>query len=203
MIFRCPGLVVDLRKPEIFDIDVLASWLALPEFIDRVGGRRLASVDEYRAKAEQFLQENADESHPNKYLIAVDNQDGRPIGLVMLCRLDWRNRHAECAYIVGDRNARSTLASGDLNVTLYNYLFNHLGLNKVYGYVFASNNSSLRINGLGGQLEGTLRKHRKAGEVREDVHVFSLTRREFSEFVARHSSTLLRKHIAKGLIACS
>ena len=202
MIFRCPGLVVDLRKPELTDLEVLAAWLALPEFIERVGGRRLRSADEYRAKAEQFLQENADESHPNKTLIAVDNQDGRPIGLVMLCRLDWRNRHAECAYIVGDRNARSTLASGDLNVTLYNYLFNHLGLNKVYGYVFASNSPSLRINSFGGQLEGTLRRHRKAGAAREDVYVFSLTRHEFSTFIARHSTTLLRKHIAKGLIEC-
>ncbi len=202
MMFRCPGLILELRKPEIADLDVLAGWIASQQFIDLVGGQRLPTPAAYRARAEEMLQENADDACPNKYLMSVDKRHGTPIGLAMICKIDWKNRHAECAYIIGNLDYRGTLASGDFNVTIYNYLFNHLHLNKVYGFVYAANEASLRINSFGGRMDGTLRQHRRADGGRQDMHVFSITRSEFAGFVERNARSVLRKHLAQGLIAC-
>lgn len=202
MIFHFPGLVLDLRKPEISDIDILADWLASPDFIRHVDGPDLEDALAYRARVEEMLQENADESCSNKYLMAVHKSQGTPIGLAMICKIDWKNRHAEYAYVIGNQRYRGSLAAGDMNVTVYNYLFRELNLNKVYGYVFEDNIASLRINEFGGRLDGTLRKHLRRDGVRRDVRVFSITRQEFADFVQRNSKTVLRKHIARGLIKC-
>lgn len=202
MIFHFPGLVLDLRKPEISDLQTLSGWIALPDFINQVGGAELDGPTAYRTRAEQMLQQNADEQCTNKYLLAIDKAHGTPIGLVMLCKIDWKNRHAEYAYIIGNMRYRGSLATGDMNVTVYNYLFRELNLNKVYGFVFDANLASMRLNHFGGQLEGTLRRHRRHGQVIRDVHVFSITRDEFAGFIKRHADGVLRKHIKHGLIQC-
>jgi RimJ/RimL family protein N-acetyltransferase len=85
---------------------------------------------------------------------------------------------------------------------MYNYFFNHLNLHKVYGFVFAPNASSLRINLFGGSLDGTLRRHRRQDHGTVDVHVFSILAEEFSTFVRQHARTLMRKHLDRGLILC-
>lgn len=202
MIFNIPGLVLDLRKPEISDIQTISSWIALPEFINQVGGLAFDTSAGYITRSEQILQENADEHCTNKYFLACDKVHGVPVGLVMICKIDWKNRHAEYAYIIGNQRYRGSLFTGDMNVIVYNYLFFGINLNKVYGFVFDENHAAMRINHFGGKLEGTLRRHRRYGTSTRDVHVFSITRAEFCIFIKHHASGVLRKHIARNLIQC-
>jgi RimJ/RimL family protein N-acetyltransferase len=149
-----------------------------------------------------MLQDNADDFSNNKYFLAEDRFTGHPVALAMLCKIDWKNRHAEYAYIIGERDYRAKLTAGDLNLILYNHFFNGLNLNKVYGFVFASNAVSHRMNSFGGACDGTLRMHRFQGSLPSDVCVFSITRAEFAGFVNRHADTLLKKHVTRGLIQC-
>jgi RimJ/RimL family protein N-acetyltransferase len=200
VIFLLQGLVIHIRKPEIRDLDTIAQWLASDAYVANIGGARGMGAEQYRRKAEAMLQDNADDYSPNKYYLVEDRFNGTPVGLAMLCKIDWKNRHAEFAYIVGESNYRVRLTAGDINVVLYNYFFNELNLNKVYGYVFATNTTSLRMNAFGGRQDGTLRRHKLLDGKPIDVHVLSISRPEFAGFVDRHAHTLLKKHIERGLI---
>ncbi len=200
MIFQLPGLVVNVRKPEIADVARMAQWLSSDSYVDNFGGIRCSGPEFYEAQAERMLQDNADDLSSNKYFLAEDRFTGHPVALAMLCKIDWKNRHAEYAYIIGESNYRAKLIAGDINVILYNYFFNGLNLNKVYGYVVASNTLSHRMNSFGGSQDGTLRMHRFKGSVATDVHVFSITKTGFTGFVNKHVNTFLKKHVTRGLI---
>jgi RimJ/RimL family protein N-acetyltransferase len=202
MIFTLDGLTVTLRKPESNDASVIASWISSSDYADNIGGDAFQSPEVALEKVRQMLQDNADDLAPNKYLIAVNRRTGSPIGLVTICKIDWKNRNAEMVYIVGDASTRGGLAAGDINVVVHNHLFYDLNLYKVYGYVFDHNAAALRFSRFGGKFEGTLRRHRIHRGRISDVHVFSITRDEFSRFVGHHARTLLRRHIEQGLIKC-
>lgn len=201
MIFLASGLLIDLYKPNLDDLDGMAAWLELPEFATHVGGRVYGDRSRYRAYAQRLLQSNADDaSGATKVLMAKARADGAPVGMALLSHIDWRNRHAQCSYIIGDVRHRTTLMAGDFNVTLYHCLLRQLGFNKIYGYVYANNPASLRLCGFGGHLEGTLRQHRAVEGGREDVLVYSMTQHDFTEFVRRNAAGVLRKHVARGLL---
>lgn len=200
MIFLLHGLVTRIRKPEVRDIETMAMWLASSSYVDNISGFKGMNADHYRRKAEAMLQSNADDCSLNKYFLVEDRFNGNPVGLAMLCKIDWKNRHAEYAFIVGDERYRSRLTASDMNVVMYNYFFNELDLNKVYGYVFDANTVSLRMHAFGGSQDGTLRQHKMKDGKPIDVHLFCISRREFDAFVGRHASTLLKKHIDRGLI---
>lgn len=200
MIFMLQGLVVTVRKPEIDDIDTLAAWLASDEWTRHLGGNGDEAPAWHRQRAQAMLQDNADDTSPNKYFFVADRFSGAAVGLAMLCKIDWKNRHAEYACIIGSAQHRNGMAAGDMNMVMYNYFFNQLNLNKVYGYVFDSNTPSLRMNSFGGSRDGTLRGHRRYRGAAIDVHVFCLSRRDFAAFVDQHAATLLRKHLARGLV---
>lgn len=202
MIFMLTGLTVALRKPELDEAPLLAAWLGSDDYAENIGGQTDPSPAAALAQAQQMLQDNADDFAPNKFLIAVHRRTGAAIALVMICKIDWKNRHAEMAYIIGDERARGGLAAGDINVVVYNHLFRNLNLHKVYGYVFDHNAASIRFGSFGGRHEGTLRRHRIRLGRASHVHVFSITRPEFDRFVADHARTLLRRHIEHGLIQC-
>lgn len=197
-----PGLVVQIRKPEIDDVACISGWLASAAYQDNIGGQRDRPAQYYDGEARRMLQENANDNASNKYYLAIDRFSGLPIALAMLCKIDWKNRHGEYTFIIGAAGHRGKLAAGDLNVILYNYFFNGLNLNKVYGYVFSANAASLRLNMFGGMLDGVLRQHRRSAASVDDVHVLSILASEFAEFVAQHATTLLRKHIERGLLPC-
>lgn len=202
MIFKLNGLTVALRKPELDDAPLLATWLNSKDYSTNIGSLSDQTSATALATVEQMLQDNADDFAPNKSLIAVQRRTGIAIALVMICKIDWKNRHAEMAYIIGDKRTRGGLVAGDINVVVYNHLFNDLNLHKVYGYVFDHNAASIRFGLFGGQHEGTLRRHRIRLGQASDVHVFSITQYEFDRFVAAHARTLLRRHIEQGLIQC-
>lgn len=201
MIFHLLGLMINIRKPEIADVACIAQWLSSNSFAENFGGIHGMELKYYERQAEKMLQDNADDFSINKYFLIEDRFTGNPVALAMLCKIDWKNRHAEYAYIIGDSNYRVKLIAGDLNIILYDYFFNSLNLNKVYGFVVAANIASQRMNGFGGSHDGTLRMHKFMGSgIATDVCVYSITKAEFTSFVGKHVNTLLRKHITRGLI---
>ncbi len=201
MIFALRGLIVKVRKPEIGDIERIAKWLSSDLYLENFGRIRKLESLEYIKQAEKILQDNANDFCPNKYYVVEDRFKKRPVGLAMLCKIDWQNRHAEYAYIIGERECRGKMFAGDLNITLFNYFFHGLNLNKVYGFVLSGNKASQRMNNFGGSHDGLLRMHQfQNSGVAADVHVFSTTKREFEIFVSEQADTLLRRHISRGLI---
>jgi len=84
------GLILDLRKPELDDLDILTHWIGSPDFVKQVAGTPSESNDGARAMAERIVQNNADDQCLNRAFLAVDRQDETPIGLVLICNIDWK-----------------------------------------------------------------------------------------------------------------
>lgn len=203
MIFQILGLLTHIRKPEIADLPTLQKWLSSQAYTHNFCHTSPAQSTHSATQAENMLQANADDFSNNKYFLIEDRFSGNAVALAMLCKIDWKNRHAEYAYIIGEDNYRAKLIAGDMNMVLFNHFFNALNLNKVYGYVIDGNDASVRINSFGGRLDGTLKTHRfRTSDQPKDVHVFSITRAEFACFVTKHKETLLRKHLLRGLVQC-
>jgi RimJ/RimL family protein N-acetyltransferase len=200
MIFMHPGLTLFLRKPELTDIDTIARWTESPEFALMVESAPSDVVRNGVERANAILQTNADDFGTSKYLLAANKSTGEPVGMAMICKIDWKNRHAEYSYIIGNPKFRGSLAAGDMNITVYSYMFNEWNLNKVYGYVFEGNNSSARLNLFGGTLDGKLRQHEPTSYRYKDVQLFSILQHEFREFVKNNTRGVLRKHISEGLL---
>ncbi len=201
MIFRLPGLLVTIRKPELEDIPTIASWLATDRYVENFFASAIADEHRQLNQAEQMLQDNADDSARSKYFLVEERFERSPVALAMLCKIDWKNRHAEYAYLVGEERYRTSLIAGDMNVVLLDYFFHELNLNKVYGFVGVSNHASLRLNHFGGKHDGTLRMHCFRGApAAVDVEVFSITRADYAGFVRQHAHTLLCKHLSRNLI---
>ena len=202
MIFQIPGLVVNIRKPEISDTSTISMWLASSEYLENVGGRPDMPQKFYENQVRDMLQENANDYSNKKFFVAVDRASGNTIALAILSKIDWRNRHAEFTYIIGDENFKMSLVSGDVNIILYNFFFHNMNMHKIYGYVFAPNARAHRLNSFGGRLDGVLKKHKLAAGHATDMHVYSLTKTEFNIFVNKYADSLLKRHVSRGLIKC-
>lgn len=203
MIFQILGLLTHVRKPEIADLPILQKWLSSQAYTHNFCHSRLVENTHPASQAEKLLQDNADDFSGNKYFLIEDRFSGNAVALAMLCKIDWKNRHAEYAYIIGEDNYRAKLIAGDMNMVLFNHFFNELNLNKVYGFVVDGNDASVRMNTFGGRWDGILKVHRfRTSDQPTDVHVFSITRAEFASFVTQHKDTLLKKHLLRGLVQC-
>jgi RimJ/RimL family protein N-acetyltransferase len=201
MIFQREGLVAAIRKPEISDIPRLAAWFGTDAYLENFGGIPGANEQQRNLMAENVIRENANDYSPSKYFLIEDRYSRKPAGLAMLSKIDWRNRHAEFSFILGEADSRGKLLGADFTVVLFDYFFNDLGLNKVYGFVRTDNLASTRLSAFGGRCDGTLRRHSYRSTIAPtDIQVFSVTRREYAGFVARHASTLLCKHLKRGLV---
>jgi RimJ/RimL family protein N-acetyltransferase len=204
MMFKLPGLLVTIRKPEVEDISIIARWLSDEAYLDNFFVGAAPDGQAKIQQAERMLQDNADEACVNKYFLVEERFSGRPAALAMLCKIDWKNRHAEYAYLIGAERYRTKLIAADINIILLNHFFHDLNLNKVYGFVAVSNAASLRLNHFGGKHDGTLRMHRFRGaSISADVEVFSITKHDFVDFVGRHAQSLLKKHLVRHLIRWS
>lgn len=202
MIFELKGLFISVRKPEILDIPILSGWLASDVFCENLGGVAGMPNSYYEEFAYKLLESNANDLSTRTCYLISDRFTKLPIGLSILSRIDWKNRHAEHCYIIGDEGHRSKFIAADLNMIMNNYFFYQLNINKIYSYIFEDNKASIRLTAFGAKFDGTLVRHRKHHTKTFDVHIYSLTKSEFKEFVCEHAEGLLRKYFNHGLISC-
>jgi RimJ/RimL family protein N-acetyltransferase len=104
-----------------------------------------------------------------------------PVGLISLSNLDYTNSRAE--FSIGFPSPYSNGISYIACLLALDFAFFRVGLNKVYGYIYESNDQALQ-NGyrIGFMEEGFLADHfHFPGQGFASVHVLGLTRRQAAE----------------------
>ncbi len=110
---------------------------------------------------------------------------GTLVGQVRFFDVNPRNRSCEIGYITAP-TARGKGYAREAIGLLLAYLFDGLGLNKVYAQTGAFNAKSIRLlDALGFHRDATLREHHLLGGVLHDDHVYSLLHREWRSGKAR------------------
>lgn len=94
-----------------------------------------------------------------KDFIVVDKESDSPIGYAGLLNIDLRTLKAESYLGIGEKEYQGKGLGREIRMSLLNYAFYQLGLNKVYSYVWDQNNKMIELNKkCGFKIEGLLRE---------------------------------------------
>ena len=106
--------------------------------------------------------------------------DEKPIGSMYLTDIDRANRRCESGWFVAEKEYRSLPLAMALQQNMFDYVFDVMKLNRVYGYVIDDNKSLIRLLQMCGlELEGTLREHVCKNEKLHDVFCVGLTENDW------------------------
>lgn len=109
----------------------------------------------------------------NEYNFLIALKDGTPVGMLSLVGVNLTNRHAEPArFLIGEeQRARGVPAAVEAMKLLYEFAFETLKLNRLFGTVVAKNRRMATWQKyLGMQEEGVMRQHYYiAGEMQDAI----------------------------------
>jgi len=168
------GNKVRLRKIEKNDIKFTQKWYNDPEIVKFTGNLFPVSTFEEEKWFEKVILDDR-----RKVFIIEKLNDGQPIGDFYI-DVDWRHRHAELSITIGETNIHNKGYATDAIHTAIRYIFNRLGLNRVYSRVFNFNKASLKaFEKCGLKKEGILRQEFYWNGAYQDRVVMSLLKDDF------------------------
>ena len=164
-----------LREIEREDVERINGWRHDPDVADWLGGPFhyvARSVDE--AWYENYLRQRADQV---RLAVIVDEKH---VGVANLTSIHAVNRTAEYSCLIGDPSARGRGLGTEITRRVVRHAFEDLNLNRIYSYILADNEPSLRMcRNAGMKVEGTLRQAAfKNGRLR-DLQLLAVIREEF------------------------
>jgi len=112
-----------------------------------------------------------------KWIIEVKNRVNMIVGFTGLYNIDFVNKNAESAILIGNKNYWG-MGIGQKALKLkINFSFDYLGLNLVYAYILQNNEASIKLyEKLGFEKEGVLRKRVYRYGKWNDLVILSLLR---------------------------
>ncbi len=130
------GRKVILREKRLSDASNDYEWRSDPELarFDATSPLRLSFREFMLYYSEQLQQVNE-----TRRWFAIDSLDGTHIGNCMYYDLDWVKKQAKVGIIIGDRQYWGMGYGSDALMTLVSYIFEELGLERVYLDTLESN----------------------------------------------------------------
>ncbi len=168
-----------LRAMEKSDLPKVWKWLNDEElmwFFGEPGNTQsLAEVEQWFAR----VQEPA--GYSSREFI-IETEDGTPIGRIFYEHLDVKNRRTEVGIQIGEKEYWEGGYGTDAMIAFLDYLFNELGLHRVYAHVQGYNTRAKRFDEKCGFIqEGVLRHHTfTRGEYHDDF-AMGVLRDEFNQ----------------------
>lgn len=116
-------------------------------------------------------------------IVLVIEVSGKPIGIIGLHRINWKDRRATTGTVIGDAEFRGRRIGRRAKNLLLRYAFHDLGLNKIDSSVIAFNERSLRYSlACGYKREGRRRQHiLREGKFWDEI-LLGITRSDWERF---------------------
>lgn len=169
---------VYLRALELSDIDRVLKWHNDETLYDHLGGvYRWVS----RGAEEEWLKRRVEYSSTEINLAICVSDTDEHIGNIYLRNIDMVSRHGELHLFIGMPEHRGH-GYGQLAIQkILSYVFNNLGLQRIYLFVLAFNTSAIRLYRKCGFIEeGRMRNHAFKGGRFHDVLIMATLRDEFN-----------------------
>lgn len=167
------GRLTRLRALTRDDLPKLVEWRNDPEVKALLGGWSFpVSLEDDQA----WLERSRTDSTTHR--LAIERLDtGEYIGNVGLYQIDWKNRKAEYAIMIGDKAAWGQGFGLDATQSLLNFAFNELNLHRVYLYVLAHHQRAIRLYEKAGfTVEGRLQEDNFRDGAYRDTLVMAILR---------------------------
>ncbi len=158
-LMKAPSLIRDkcnLRPVSREDIERSLVWRN-DEFIKKTLLTYRLPVT--RPMEEEWI-EKAMNGDKDRIVFAIDGKEPvKHVGFVELNSIDYLNRNAQFAIVIGDESARGKGIASDATRAILQYGFNTLNLHKMYLQVVAYNEQALHLyDKIGFKIEGVLRQ---------------------------------------------
>jgi diamine N-acetyltransferase len=169
------GRKVRLRAIERVDLPSFVKWINDPEVTQFLELNPPMSMED-EEKWFASLQKSDDK------VFSIDTKDGKLIGNVGLMRLNWKDRCVLIGIMIGEKEYWNRGFGTDAIETLLGYLFDELGLNRVYLIADERNVGAIHCyEKLGLKKEGLLRQNRYKNGVHTNDVEMSLLRQDWQE----------------------
>ena len=169
------------RRAEPRDVDLLVRWYGHPLIQETIEDEELSPRGR-RAKAKKLAA--LDEFKDGQCAFIVEF-DGEPVALLHYMWIDWVSRTVELDYFLApDLRAGPFLARMVIR-QIGRIAFDGLAMRKIYGFTYASNAMSVRMNAHFLQTEATLKNYLPRSGGGADVLVQSMLASDFNRLYAR------------------
>ena len=167
------GEKILLRPVKKEDYEAVFNWFNQKDVIDNViGFRSNFSIKEALSWCEKASEQS---SNSIKWAIETLTNPDIPIGFTGLYNIDYLNRNAESAIIIGEKDFRGKGISKEVLKIVSEFAFKYLNLQLIYANILSSNSSSLNLyRGIGFEEEGVLRKRIYRNGRWHDIVILSL-----------------------------
>lgn len=169
---------IHLRPLRSEDAETSVTWRNDPATRDSLLSHRLPVSLEMERR---WVAEAASDQSRARIVMAIGGDGPAPLGYVYLLGIDWLDRQAELAIVVGDASHRRHGVGRDACALMIGTAFDSLGLERVHVRVAAYNAPALALfRKLGFRDEGVMRRHIFRNGERHDLHIMGLLRQEWT-----------------------
>ena len=177
------GKVITLRALELDDLSLLTKWSNSPEIWYNLGGWHFP----YSSLSTQEYIKNIDNNNMKFQNFAIETEEMGFIGTTNLVDIDWKNRTAFNGILLGDKDSRGKGYALDAVMTVMQYAFKELGLNRLDGEMIAYNERSIDFytRKCGWVIEGKKRNWFYRNGKYHDKVICGITHAEYDEHIAK------------------
>jgi RimJ/RimL family protein N-acetyltransferase len=168
------GKKTRLRALEYDDLRYFVQWVNDPEV------RRLVAIRYPLSMTEEDQWWQAFQQRKNDHIFAIETEDGTYIGNIGLHSIEGENRQATLGIVIGPKDYWNQGYGTDAVLSMLNWAFGYLNLNRVYLRVYAYNRRAVRCyEKCGFQREGIMRQARYIDGQYHDEWMMGILRDEF------------------------
>ncbi|NMA49422.1 MAG: UDP-4-amino-4,6-dideoxy-N-acetyl-beta-L-altrosamine N-acetyltransferase [Tissierellia bacterium] len=161
---------IKLLRVKEKDLQILMEWRMRPDITKYMFTDPVLSMEKQKKWYEKLKQDNTQ-------IRWVVYYDDIPIGSYYLVDIDYNNKRCEGGEFIAERKYRSLDLSISLSSNIYDYVFDVLDLNKIYGYIIPENKNVIELNKIRGfEVEGVLKQHVYKDGQFYDVAVLAITK---------------------------
>ncbi len=148
-------MTCQLREIRDDDIERVREWRMLPEIT-----RHMYTDPQITAEAQRAWFERLKVSPTDRVWIIELAESELPVGVLSLSDIDTVNRRACWAYYIARPEARGKGLAKTLELNIYRFVFEEMGLNRLWCEVLTSNDRVVALHEkFGSKVEGILREH--------------------------------------------
>jgi UDP-4-amino-4,6-dideoxy-N-acetyl-beta-L-altrosamine N-acetyltransferase len=135
------GKRIQLRAIEYEDLPLMVEWRNNPEIYKYFFEHEPTSLIMQTRWFEKYIS-----CQDEKLWIIEDIVAHSSIGTIGLVNIDWRNRKAEFGrFFIGSKNYHHNGYGSEAVSLILQYFFNHMNMNRLYGFVFSDNTHVLDL----------------------------------------------------------
>lgn len=173
------GKRITLRAIELEDLPLLHAWLNDPEIAPGLGDVHFPSSRYQQEKWFERVQQDE-----RTIRLAVEDDEGALFGYTGFWSINWRDRRAEHALVVGVAKYQGQGLGREIIMTCARYAFEEMGLHRLDASILETNAASRKAyEACGYRIEGVQREHALRGGRRVDRLMMGLLASEYRALV--------------------